>query len=137
MRMLVCHTPEGRISNIVFDPIPPEMLEHYVASGIPHIVVESDLDGAEIITKCYVENGELLWRPEFDAPDEIDMPADGIVHATIELPDPCEITVDGEVQTILGGVLELASDMPAEYFLELRQWPYIVKNVKVTAHATV
>ena len=137
MKMLICHTPIGQIYNIVFDPIPEGMLEAYNNEGVQYLIAETELDGAEVITRYYVDSGDILARPEFDAPPEITMPADGVVHATITLPDPCEVFVDGEPQTVTGGVLELSSDMPAEYLIELRQWPYIDAQIKVIANATV
>jgi hypothetical protein len=138
MKMLLCQTPEGRIKNIIFDPIPPEMPDFYTEQGIAHVIVESDLDGGEIISEFYVDgDGEVVERPEFDAPDEIAIVADGTVQATVALPDPCAIKVDGEAKTIPGGKIEIASDMPAEYLLELVQWPYIPKKVKVVANAPV
>jgi hypothetical protein len=45
------------------------------------------------------------------------------------------VHVDGEEITILGGEIELQSDMPAEYIIDLVQWPYLEKTIKVTANA--
>lgn len=137
MRMLLCHTPEGRIENIIFDPIPSVMEEFYTQEGILHVMVESDLSGYEISTEFYIDEGAVVERPEFDAPEEIAIVADGTAHATLTVPDPCAVKVDGEAKTIPGGKIEIASDIPAEYLLELVQWPYMPKKVKVVANAPV
>jgi hypothetical protein len=83
----------------------------------------------------YVSNGELCPRPEFDAPDEIVLIADGVSAYTIALPNPCAARIDGEAVTIEGGTLELCSDMPAVYHIELLQTPFIPKTIMVTCNA--
>ncbi|RUU75712.1 hypothetical protein [Mesorhizobium sp. M7A.F.Ca.MR.362.00.0.0] len=88
------------------------------------------------ISADYILDGVVTTRPVFDLPDEIELIADGVDIKTIPLPDPCDVRLDGEPMTLTGGSLDLTSDMPAEYTLELVQWPYLPKTIKVFAHAS-
>lgn len=165
--MIVEYEDNGRIFHTVSDPVHPEILrlmlekggnvlnlppipkplEHerdwntgelrYNEDGTPKMVSPGvDNQRCDILAD-YILDGAVTPRPVFDLPDEIELIADGVDTRTITLPDPCEARLDGEPMTFTGGSLDLSSDMPAEYTLELIQWPYIEKTIKVIAHAAV
>lgn len=73
----------------------------------------------------YVVDGALTDRPMMPAFDKLELAADDVDVATlIGLPEPCVVKVDGIEHTILGGVLEISSAMPATYSIEIKHWPY-------------
>ncbi|ESY35779.1 hypothetical protein NKK48_01625 [Mesorhizobium sp. C386A] len=158
--MIIEHDEKGMIEHIISDPVNEEVRAFYLAQGavdFPPVKLPPEpaiLNGVPVLdeagqpvmtekvayikcrlTEDYILDGAITPRPVFDVPDEIELIADGIDVKTFAVPDPCEARLDGEPMTITGGRLDLSSDMPAEYTLELIQWPYIEKTVKVTAHA--
>lgn len=165
--MIIEYNDNGRIFHTISDPVHPEILRMMLEKGgnvlnlapIPKpLEHETDWDTGELrynedgspkmvspgvtyqlcdIETDYILNGVVTARPVFDAPEQIELIADGIDSHTIAIPDPCEIRVDGEPMTIsnLLNELTLSAAMPAEYTLELIQWPYLPKTIKVIAHA--
>lgn len=140
----------ARESGVLSLPPQPSPLEHekdwdtgelrYNLDGSPKMVSNSVINQECDILTDYIANpgdDHVTPRPVFDVPDEISIIADGVDLVTLALPDPCLISLDGEQQTITGGSLELTSDMPAEYELQLLQWPYIKKTVRILANAAL
>ncbi|TPN42336.1 hypothetical protein [Mesorhizobium sp. B1-1-6] len=135
-------------SGVLNLPPLPTPLEHekdwdtgelrYNEDGSPKMVSNGKISqNCDILTDYVANPGDdhVTPRPVLDLPDEISIIADGVDIKTLSIPDPCDVRLDGEPMTLTGGTLELSSDMPAEYTLELLQWPYIAKTIKVTAHA--
>lgn len=158
--MLIEYDENGRIHHMIHDPVSPEIVEIMVARGAlnvpptklpPEPVLEDGQpvlgeDGQPVMTersifhKCdimgdYILDGAITPRPIFPFDDVIEIVADEQHTVSLTVPDPCQIRIDGEPMTITGGQLELTSDMPAEYIVELVQWPYVEKTIKVIAHA--
>lgn len=165
--MIIEYEENGRIFHVVSDPVHPQVLEMMLQreSGILNLPPipeplehERDWDTGELrynadgspkmvspgvtfqrcdILSDYILDGVVTPRPVLDLPDVVELVADGIDVRRLEIPDPCDILIDGEpvsVSNVLGE-LELTADMPAEYTLEFVQWPYMPKTVKVIAHA--
>lgn len=134
--MFVNYAPEtGAVTGLTFTA-PEGFREHLVEMGATFIeVAGNEVNALYYTQKCFVRDGKLMVRPVFDAPDVIEIDADGVNTATILLPTPCDITIDGEPHTIMDGELVLQSDMEADYDVQLVQWPYIQKQIKVTARA--
>lgn len=82
-------------------------------------------------------DGEPLPRPTIEGPDTVEIVADGLDTFSLSIPDPCMVTVDGDLHVVTGGVLEIQSDMAAEYEVIIDQWPYRLKTIGVVAHAPV
>ncbi|QPC91455.1 hypothetical protein [Mesorhizobium sp. INR15] len=165
--MIIEYEQNGRIFHVISDPVHPMVLEMMLTreSGVLNLPPiqkplehERDWDTGElrynedgspkmvspgvIFQRCdiagdYILEGVVTARPLFDLPDEVELIADGADTKTLEIPDPCDITVDGEPLTVSNVLneLELRADVPAEYTLEFVQWPYMSKTVKVVAHA--
>lgn len=133
--MIIIHKEDGRVENIIFDPIAEGMIEVLDEQGLLYVIFESDefIDPGEI----YVDEGVVTARPSFEGvPDEIALLADGQDEVTIEnLPDPCLIVVENEEITVEGGILTIKSEMPAEYVIGLLQFPYKPFSIKVTVNA--
>lgn len=82
-------------------------------------------------------DGEPTLRPVIEGPETVEIVADGADTFALTVPDPCIITVDGELHVVTGGTLSLQSDMAATYEIVLDQWPYRTKKITVTANAPV
>jgi hypothetical protein len=130
---LVEYDARGSIFHVVNDPFPQGIVEIFDDEGKPYLIFESDV--VVDMDTNYIVDGALAERPVFAAPDEIEIIADGSDSASFSIPDPCALRIDGVDHVVEGGQLSISSDMPAEYVIELVQWPYVEKTVKVVAHA--
>ena len=73
----------------------------------------------------FVLDGMVIPRPTL-AFDKLTIKADGVDEATLpDLPDSCEVVVDGEVHVVEGGTLTITSDLPALYVIEIKAFPYM------------
>jgi hypothetical protein len=64
--------------------------------------------------------------------DKLTIAADGIDVAVLELPGPFTATVDGVAHAVTDR-LEIASDMPATYRVEVDRFPWLPLDVEITA----
>lgn len=137
------------------DPgIPPvvKWLVHNGEGRILHSGVAPDEDGAllqiegpdeyllltdevEVDGDLYrIVAGEIVERPTL-AFDKTTILADGEDKATLTgLPDPCTVLVDGTPYEVTGGTLQVTSDMPATYEIEIED-PFPAQYFKATIHA--
>lgn len=120
-------------------PVLDENGQPVFKQGDPVMVPDSVIGVTCNIRTDYIVDDQITSRPSFDEsiPAEIVIVADGVDTVSLTVPDPCEIRLDGETQVITGGQLDISSDMPAEYSLELVQWPYIIKRIRVTVNAAI
>jgi hypothetical protein len=86
---------------------------------LDHIVVESEVNGRT----HYVLSGVLTARPVI-AFDTLAIDADDTDVATVDLEETFNATIDGVDHVITGGLLEIASPMPASYSVVIRHWPF-------------
>lgn len=77
----------------------------------------------------YVLDGVVTQKPMFDLPDELTLVAGS--SQDLVIPDPCQVTFEGEVHTVTGGVLGIDTETPATYEFLFEQWPYIPHTLKV------
>lgn len=161
--MIIEHTSDGAITNIVSDPVPsgladfmtgmdktfldlpPEPLpvsQLFEPNGSPILDGEGEPifaspGSSQIIVHIaehYVLEGEVLERPTFDAPESLAVTVGELITLP-GLPNPVDVTIDGTTHIVEGGELELTADMPAQYTIEISQWPYISRTVEVTVNA--
>jgi hypothetical protein len=117
------------------DPVLDENGEQVTETISVPVFDEGDLISAKIRSDShYVLNGEVVERPIFTIP-ESHVLAVGAELQINGLPDPCKIKLDGEEIDVEGGILTIGADMPAEYLLELVQWPYVPASMKVIVNA--
>lgn len=81
-----------------------------------------------------VVDEQLVPRPIL-AFDKTTILADDQDKATLTgLPDPCTVLVDDTPYEVTGGTLEITSDMPATYEIEIED-PFPAQHFKATIHA--
>lgn len=81
-----------------------------------------------------VVDEQLVPRPTL-AFDKTTILADDQDKATLTgLPDPCTVLVDDTPYEVTGGTLEITSDMPATYEIEIED-PFPAQYFKATIHA--
>lgn len=84
----------------------------------------------------YVFDEAITPRPSFDAPDLVEIIANGVDEKVVEnLPENASLIIDGEPHALEGTTLTLSSDMPAEYTILVQKFPYFERTIKVIAHA--
>ena len=64
--------------------------------------------------------------------DKTTIAADGVDVAVLEMPGPFTATVDGVAHAVTDR-LEIASDMPATYRVEVDHFPYLALDVEIVA----
>ena len=92
------------------------------------VLVTDDGDGGELF---YCPGGVLTARPTL-AFDKTAIAADGSDVATLAIDGPFTVTIDG-VEYEVEDVLEIASDMPATYRVEIDHFPYLPLDVEIVA----
>lgn len=134
--MIVEYDEAGRVSHMIYDPVPREVEVFHGTRGNVLLVPDLGLPERASPMTHYVLDHALILRPRFDvvAPDR-KLAADGEDAFTMSLPDPCEIIVDGQRMTVAGGDLVLTSVMPATYHIDLIQWPYQMASLEITFDA--
>ena len=91
------------------------------------------IDQASDNSKDFVLDGMVVPRPTL-AFDRLIINADGVDEATLtDLPDSCEVVVDGDVHVVEGGTLTITSEMPAKYAIAIKAFPYMDFSAVVEA----
>jgi len=80
----------------------------------------------------YVANGVIVERPSLPAFDKTAIIADDIDMATLVLPEPMDVTIDGTLYPAVG-TLELSAAMPATYVVEIDHFPYQPLRAEIVA----
>jgi hypothetical protein len=134
--MIVEYDEAGRVSHMIFDPVPREVEIFYGQKDGVLLVPDLGMTERASPLTHYVLDHALIERPKFDvaAPMQT-LAADGEDAFVLQLPDPCDVFVDGQPVTITGGELVLTSIMPATYRIDLVQWPYQAATIEVTFDA--
>ena len=107
--------------------------EEWVQAGAGEGIVLGRHDGGT----HWVEGGEVVPRPAIEAVlSKTTIFADGIDAATIAgLPDPCVLSVDGEVREVAGGEAGFRSSEPGTYEVAVAAWPYLPWSATITVEA--
>lgn len=130
--MIIIYEPNtGRIRQTVNDPVPPGLPDVLKANGESFIAVDREF-GIEIYTDFYVQNEELIARPNIPLSATDLLRNVGETFSIGGLPKPCKVLVDGEEHVVDDGKLQITADMPAEYELLFTQWPYKDALVRIT-----
>lgn len=139
MSIIVYDGDTGRCLYSVHAPVRQAMIDFYHESSIKFVYFPGDTPPETIMQTSYVDTatGKLTDRPSIETPAEISITADGVETVRITVPQPCTARLDGVNSVITEGFIDIAADMPAEYVLEIEQWPYLDKTVRITAHAAV
>lgn len=81
----------------------------------------------------YVVNDALAPRPLCPVFDRVQIRADGIEAARLDLGQPFSALVDSVPYEVADGVLEIATAMPATYKVRVCAWPYQDYEVEIVA----
>lgn len=118
--------------------VPTRLLQDQGGEGLA-VLAMSDFDVEQPWSDTHMvvmdPEPRLEPRPSL-AFDKTSIVADGEDTATLTgLPDPCTVIVDDEAYEVTGGTLEIASDMPAVYRIEIEDpFPYLPFVAEITAH---
>ncbi|MCX5581314.1 hypothetical protein [Kaistia terrae] len=128
---LLYHDENGRITQSQSGAMSPDDLDDLRARGFLFVV---EPDGVSM-TDNYVVDGHLVPRPVAPiAISRTEIPADKRSKVKIAgLPDPCVVEIDGEPVTVVGGLIELTSDMPATYWVVFDSFPFMPWSAEITA----
>jgi hypothetical protein len=96
---------------------------------------ENVLEGEADDLAQYVSGGQVTDKAAMGALiDKIAVTADGADFCTISnLPDPCEVFINGARNAITGGSAEITVDTPGIYAVRVEAFPYLPYEVEVTA----
>ncbi|MBC2806645.1 hypothetical protein C3Y94_026185 [Rhizobium ruizarguesonis] len=137
--MIIEHNSDGLITHLVFDPVPHDLFQVMDSNGItylnfPPVQTEDGTKNVECdVSLDYIKDGQITRRPALQVPESVTLRV-GETFVVTGLPDPINVVVDGQVNEITGGSLELDADMPAEYRLFFDKWPYQAATLKVTVN---
>lgn len=98
--------------------------------GPGRAIVETDIHVDPALG--YVLDGVLEERPSIPDFDKIKIYANGIDTATLTLPKPMKVTIDG-VEYGPTDKIELSSEMPAKYGVLIDEFPYKTYIVEIEA----
>jgi hypothetical protein len=126
VRVLVHDLATGAILNVLTG-VPEDMVAAQAQAGQGVLVTDAG-DGGR---SWYAPGGVLTPRPVASF-DKLTIAADGIDVAVLELPGPFTATVDG-VDHAVADRLEIASDMPATYRVEVDHFPWLPLGVEIVA----
>ena len=126
-RCLIYRLATGEILQVVVN-CPVEMLAAQAGPGQGVIVTDEGDGGA----KWYAPGGVLTRRPKLAFTKWI-IAADGQDAARLEIGEPFEITVDGERFIAEEGAVEISSDMPGRYRVEIDRFPWLPLEAEIVA----
>jgi hypothetical protein len=126
VRVLVHDLATGEIVQVLTG-VPEDMVAAQPGEGQGVLVTDAG-DGGR---NWYAPGGVLTPRPVASF-DKLTIAADGIDVAVLELPGPFTATVDG-VDHAVADRLEIASDMPATYRVEVEHFPWLPLYVEIVA----
>lgn len=118
----------GRI--VVARSMPTEHLGlNPVGVGLSRLLTESSVDPNIV----YVSGGELTPRPTLAGFDKTEIQANGTDVAKLLLPEPMKFKLDGEEAEFPTAILELVTDMPASWVIEIDHFPYQKYRAEIVA----
>lgn len=126
-RCLVYRLDSGEILQVVMN-CPEEMVAAQAEPGQGVIVTEEGDGGS----KWYAPGGVLTPRPKL-AFDKWVIAADGQDAARLEVGEPFEISIDGARFMAEEGSIEISSDMPGRYRVEVEHFPWLPLKAEIVA----
>ncbi len=128
IRWIECEPATGRI--LVSREMPrDEFSEDLIPDGVQAIETDLHVDP----TLAYVVEGAVVAWPSLPAFDRIEIRADGEDVATLFLPEPMIVAIDG-VPHGPADRIEIASPMPATYRVTIQHFPFRDFAVDLVAH---
>lgn len=122
---------------LVFDPNSGRITQYgntdeaaaqYMKSQNPNMIIGYIAD----METDYVFNGSVRPRPSLLGFEKTEIVANGQDAAIMTLPEPMEVVIDENVYQI-ENVLEIVSDMPATYKVEIKHFPYLDFEAEIVA----
>lgn len=118
VRWIECEPATGRI--LVSREMPrDEFSEDLISDGV--LAIETDLHVDP--TLAYVVDGAVVARPDLPAFDKVEIRADGEDAATLVLPEPMIVAIDGVPHGPTDRI-EIVSPMPATYRVTIQHFPF-------------
>lgn len=118
IRWIECEPATGRI--LVSREMPrDEFSEDLIPDGV--LAIETDLHVDP--TLAYVADGAVVARPDLPAFDKVEIRADGEDAATLVLPEPMIVAIDGVPHGPTDRI-EIVSPMPATYRVTIQHFPF-------------
>jgi len=79
----------------------------------------------------------IVCKPEITSSfDKVVIQADDVDTATInDLPDDCQVTIEGDTYTVTDNTFELTVPLPGIYTITIEKFPFIPKEVQIEAIA--
>lgn len=131
--------PEPRVRVIVYDPATGRI--DHVNSAVPESLAASQAGPGQavLVTDDPVIGGAGWWiveetlvrRPVLSF-DRLEIAADGVEVASLDLPGAFVAEVDG-VAVAAEDRLEIASDMPGSYRVVIERFPYLSYEAEIVA----
>ncbi|WP_043062088.1 hypothetical protein [Brucella anthropi] len=104
-----------------------------LSQGLRYLVIDTEIDGADIAASYYIVDGSLSIRP-IASISSTEIKADGIDSATITgIPEGAHVRIDGYIYEISGGSLEFTTDHPGTYRISIDTWPLLPFEAEVKA----
>ena len=126
VRALVYDLDTGEIVNVL-TRIPEDMLAAQAGAG-QGVLATDEGDGGQT---WYAPGGVLTLRP-VAAFNKQTIAANGTDVAVLEIPGVFNVTIDGVDYEVEDSV-EIASDMPATYAVQIDHFPYLAVDVEIVA----
>src|SRR5687767_7205232 len=126
-RCLVYRLATGEILQIATN-VPEEMVAAQAEPGQGVLVTVAGDGGA----KWYAPGGVLTRRPKL-AFDKWIIAADGVDVVRLEVGEPFEISIDGARFMAEEGSIEISSDMPGRYRVEVEHFPWLPLKAEIVA----
>jgi hypothetical protein len=126
VRVLVYDLATGAILSVLTG-VPEDMVAVQAQAGQGVLVTDAG-DGGR---SWYAPGGVLTPRPAAGF-DKLTIAADGIDVAVLEMPGPFTATIDGVAHAVTD-LLEIASEMPATYRVEVDHFPWLPLDVEIVA----
>ena len=128
IRWIECEPATGRI--LVSREMPrDEFSEALIPEGVQ--AIETDLHVDPLL--AYVVEGAVVARPDLPSFDKVEIRADGEDAATLVLPEPMIVAVDGVPHGPTDRI-EIASPMPSTYRVTITHFPFRDFAADIVAH---
>lgn len=120
--MIACHDDSGRITNLLFDPVPDDLREHFRATGQSYVDFRSVLSASEIVTAHYVTDNHVRPRPP--CPTVLAVEGRVIRLNRVKRGSVVIAEVEGQSIPVTGTTIELDEAGPVTITVT-SPWPYM------------
>jgi hypothetical protein len=120
--MIVCHDGEGRITNILFDPVPAAMREHLAAKGQAFIEHGGPETASELVAGFYVGGEAVVARPA--CPATVTVSGRTIELAEVPAGSTVSAEIEGETIPLVDTSIEMDEAGPVSIVIT-PPWPFL------------